>query len=69
MVLTFDIFLPALNAAIQTHTDVSHPPVLSMQMLSFLDAQMANKITDYLKGEKKGEIILACVRLNAQCVE
>lgn len=69
MVLTFDIFPTALNATIQTRTDVSHPPVLSMQMLSFLDAQMANKITDDLKGEKKEEIILARVQLNTQRVE
>lgn len=39
MVLTFDFFFfpfPALNATIPTCGDVSHPPVLSMQMLSFL---------------------------------
>lgn len=48
MLNTFDIS-PALNAAIQTRTDVSHPPVFSMQMLSFVNAQMANKIKDELK--------------------
>lgn len=34
-----------------------------MQMLSFHDAQMANKIKDELKGKgsKRGEMILGCV--------
>lgn len=62
MLPTFDILLPALNAAIQTHAGVSHPPVLSMQMLSFVDAQLANKIHAELKGgRKREEMILACV--------
>lgn len=34
---------------------VSHPPVLSMQMLSFLDAQMANKIKDESKDGGGGQ--------------
>lgn len=33
-----------------------------MQMLSFLDTQMANIIKDELKGAKGEEMILACVR-------
>lgn len=52
---TFDLYFspssPALNATIQTCAGVSHPPVLSMQILLFLGAQMANKISDELKRE------------------
>lgn len=51
----FDIFFFAPNATIQASAGVSHPPVLSMQMLSFHDAQMANKIKYEFKGEGEGE--------------
>lgn len=56
-------FSHALNATIQTLAGVSHPPVLSMQMLSFPNAQMANKIKDELKGKRREreEMILGCV--------
>lgn len=47
MVLTFDTPpSPLLMLRFRRALVVSHPPVLSLQMLSFLDARMANKIKD-----------------------